>query len=173
MVAELHRELHGQGLKKREAKQQAKRLLSIRLYFEAELKPMKIASILKVEKEFVYQSVKKFKNDVKKLDSEARQIGSERLQPIDTFIETKHQSKEAFFEERQQAILAKISDYIDSKGVHQISLERLRQHLLKSLPSKFKAPHLNEISSLLRWKFHLRFGKFDPAYIRYRDPDHM
>ena len=117
MVAELHRELHGQGLKKREAKQQAKRLLSIRLYFEAELKPMKIASILKVEKEFVYQSVKKFKNDVKKLDSEARQIGSERLQPIDTFIETKHQSKEAFFEERQQAILAKISDYIDSKDL--------------------------------------------------------
>ena len=50
MMKDLHKELHGQGLKKREAKYQAKKLQCIRLYFEAKVKPMKIAKLLKVDR---------------------------------------------------------------------------------------------------------------------------
>jgi hypothetical protein len=44
---------------------------------------------------------------------------------------------------------------------------------VKSIATTFKPPKFNEISSLLRSKFNIRFGKFDPALIRYRDPDLM
>lgn len=50
MMEHLHREYHGNSLKKREAKRKAKSFQCVKLYFEGQFKPKKIATMLKVNK---------------------------------------------------------------------------------------------------------------------------
>ena len=61
-------------------------------------------------------------------------------------------------------------EYLETHGVHHLTLANIFTHLQQALPPHIKPPCLSSLSVLLRNDFHLRFRAAAPALVRYVDP---
>ena len=62
-----------------------------------------------------------------------------------------------------------IGIYLEEQGIHGLKRRNVQEYLKKVMPDT-KVPSLNNIGSLLKEKFKLRYGRFDGAVTKYADP---
>jgi hypothetical protein len=145
--------------RRREAKLEEKKEKIVERYKSTMDKPREIAKDLRVSWEFVYWTVEKFKDRVKRLNTRPATPTKKGRQMI-----------------RLDPLLLKaISQVLEEQGIYKLSCPKLRAALLdlRSSDAQFSAlkiPVLSTLRKVLRETFFLKFGKSQNANPRYRDP---
>ena len=141
---------------KREAKKLVKEKEIVRLHQIEHLRPAEIAKIMRVSANDVYRACHGYLSRVKKFQEfDDRDRGSSvmRKLPLDRI-----QVKE------------KVAQYLGENGLYKMKRATVQEYLHDKL-SDSKVPTLNEIGSLLKNDFKIRYLRENPAAVKYRDPD--
>ncbi len=72
---------------------------------------------------------------------------------------------------RREALTERILEYMQRFGTHNMTLTKIQDYISKSGPAIERPPSGVMISKLLHKKFNMRYGRLNPAVLRYRDPD--
>ena len=123
------------------------------------MKPKDISKQLRVPIEFVYQTIQKFRKELKlKSDTECKPVKRGRKRIRD-----------------EPMLLDEIQKYIEVRGIYDFTSLQIQQHLMKVKqgdPSlkQLIVPSDKTILKILKEHFHLKFGKMHTANLKYRDP---
>ncbi len=71
---------------------------------------------------------------------------------------------------RRTLVRETLLEYLETHGVHHLTLADIFTHLQQALPPHTKPPCLSSLAAMLRNDFHLRFRAAAPALVRYVDP---
>jgi hypothetical protein len=66
------------------------------------------------------------------------------------------------------AILEEMQRYLEAHGFLNQTLQNIKNYLVEKLPPSL-LPSNTTIAKMLRHKFHLRYGSFDKANVKYKD----
>ena len=122
----------------------------LKLYFNDNMSPMQIGKMYRMSNTYISSVITQFKNTLKK-----------QMDPKPKL--------EKVCKSKNPELLNMIRSFIKQQGTYNISIPKMRTHLLQKLPAS-KVPCAMTIRTILRNTFGLRFRYTDIAKFRYRNP---